>query len=258
MSDIAKEVRRKYLIQLQARPLRTKVFWRLLIIARNNCWGVGWMQRCNCPKDFCDQKASVEKIASYHVKLTSSFVVSIQDLWLCIWRTFWALPSQIDGYYFQGKEEHETVAKKVLLEQLTSSAWNNMVFMMYYGLVVEVFSFHVKCAISHLVVSPSCSSFIFSLLMFLKPGKREYLQRVYYIQKLWFVVAGRPWGLVKSKVRKDHPSVQLTAWKFWPIVSWVNHQYMPLQFRVLFQGFVASCWAIFLNLRARTATIEQA
>lgn len=27
--------------------------------------------------------------------------------------------------------------------------------------------------------------------------------------------AGRPWGLVKSKVRTTYPSVQLTAWKVW-------------------------------------------
>lgn len=30
--------------------------------------------------------------------------------------------------------------------------------------------------------------------------------------------------------------------QFWPIVGWVNYQYMPLQFRVLFHSFVASCW----------------
>ncbi|TXG46263.1 hypothetical protein EZV62_028237 [Acer yangbiense] len=73
----------------------------------------------------------------------------------------------------------KAITAGVLLEQLTSSPWNNMVFMMYYGLVIE----------------------------------------------------GRPFGFVKNKVRKDYPSVQLTAWKFWPIVGWVNYQYMPPQFR---------------------------
>ncbi|VFQ76842.1 unnamed protein product [Cuscuta campestris] len=99
---------------------------------------------------------------------------------------------------FKGKKGNKTVATKVLLEQLTSSPWNNMFFLMYYGLVVE----------------------------------------------------GRPWSVVKNKVRKDYPSVQLTAWKFWPIVGWINYQYMPLQLRVLFHNFVSSCWAIFLNLKA--------
>lgn len=97
-------------------------------------------------------------------------------------------------------------------------------------------------------------------------------------------ISGRPFSQVKSKVKKDYASVQLTAWKvlsllylvcwicviicwlvwlcfcsshksclkcdipecyslqFWPIVSWINYEYMPLQLRVLFHSFVASCW----------------
>ncbi|XP_043690952.1 peroxisomal membrane protein PMP22-like isoform X2 [Telopea speciosissima] len=90
--------------------------------------------------------------------------------------------------------------KVVLLEQLTSSPWNNILFMLYYGLVVE----------------------------------------------------GRTWNQIRGKIKKDYPSVQLTAWMFWPIVGWVNHQYMPLQFRVIFHSCVACCWGIFLNLRARS------
>uniref|UniRef100_A0A803Q6H4 Kinesin motor domain-containing protein n=1 Tax=Cannabis sativa TaxID=3483 RepID=A0A803Q6H4_CANSA len=65
-------------------------------------------------------------------------------------------------------------------------------------------------------------------------------------------IKGRAWGLVRSKVRKDYPSVQLTAWKFWPIVGWVNYQYMPLQLRVLFHSFVASCWRT-LSLKSSSA-----
>ncbi|GMN36359.1 hypothetical protein TIFTF001_005954 [Ficus carica] len=38
---------------------------------------------------------------------------------------------------FKGKKDSKTVAKKVLLEQLTLSPWNNLLFMVYYGLVVE-------------------------------------------------------------------------------------------------------------------------
>lgn len=30
--------------------------------------------------------------------------------------------------------------------------------------------------------------------------------------------------------------------QFWPIVGWVNYQYVPLQFRVVFHSFIASCW----------------
>lgn len=30
--------------------------------------------------------------------------------------------------------------------------------------------------------------------------------------------------------------------QFWPVVGWVNHQYVPLQFRVIFHSLVAFCW----------------
>ncbi|KAG6490112.1 hypothetical protein ZIOFF_051394 [Zingiber officinale] len=106
---------------------------------------------------------------------------------------------------FKGKKDSKTVAKKVLLEQVTSSPWNHFLFLMYYGLIVE----------------------------------------------------SRPWPEVKEKVKKDYPSVQLTAWMFWPVVGWVNHQYMPLQFRVIFHSLVACCWGIFLNLRARTKALNK-
>jgi len=108
---------------------------------------------------------------------------------------------------FKGKKGKETTAKKVIVEQLTVSPWNNMMFMMYYGLVVE----------------------------------------------------GRPFGQVKSKVKNDYASIQMTAWKFWPIVGWINYEYMPLQLRVLFASSVASCWGVFLNLKAaRSSSIAGA
>jgi len=107
---------------------------------------------------------------------------------------------------FKGKRDSKTVAKKVVLEQLTSSPWNNLLFMVYYGLVIE----------------------------------------------------GRPWTHVKTKLKKDYPSVQLTAWTFWPVVGWVNHQYVPLQFRVIFHSFIAFGWGIFLNLRARSMALTKA
>uniref|UniRef100_A0A2N9H9N8 Peroxisomal membrane protein PMP22 n=1 Tax=Fagus sylvatica TaxID=28930 RepID=A0A2N9H9N8_FAGSY len=98
------------------------------------------------------------------------------------------------------------ILKVVLLEQLTSSPWNNLLFLAYYGLIIE----------------------------------------------------GRPWMQVKTKIKKDYPSVQLTAWTFWPVAGWINHQYVPLQFRVIFHSFVAFGWGIFLNLRARSLALTKA
>ncbi|KAJ0081008.1 hypothetical protein Patl1_09981 [Pistacia atlantica] len=83
-------------------------------------------------------------------------------------------------------------------------------------------------------------------------------------------VNGRPWMHVKTKIKKEYPKVQYTAWTFWPVVGWVNHQYVPLQFRVIFHSAVAMCWyilcfpfdtlplGIFLNLRARSMALPKA
>lgn len=30
--------------------------------------------------------------------------------------------------------------------------------------------------------------------------------------------------------------------QFWPVVGWVNHQYVPLQFRVIFHSLIAFGW----------------
>lgn len=38
---------------------------------------------------------------------------------------------------FKGKKDSKTVVKRVLIEQLTSSPLNNLIFMIYYGLVIE-------------------------------------------------------------------------------------------------------------------------
>jgi hypothetical protein len=38
------------------------------------------------------------------------------------------------------------------------------------------------------------------------------------------------------------PFINPLALQFWPIVGWINHQYMPLQFRVIFHSFIACCW----------------
>ncbi|KAI3442111.1 uncharacterized protein J3R85_001709 [Psidium guajava] len=185
MSDRVQEAWRKYLIQLQAHPLRTKAIT------------AGVLAGCS---DVIAQKISGIK------KLQLRRLLLIVLYGFAYGGPFGHFLHKLMDIIFKGKKGNRTVAMKVLLEQLTTSPWNNMFFMMYYGLVVE----------------------------------------------------GRSWSLVKNKVRRDYPSVQLTAWKFWPIVGWVNYQYMPLQFRVLFHSFVASCWAIFLNLKARSVAIKKA
>ncbi|XP_009598375.1 peroxisomal membrane protein PMP22 isoform X1 [Nicotiana tomentosiformis] len=184
MSEIVKETWKKYLTQLQLHPLRTKAITAGVLVGSS---------------DVIAQKISgVKRLQVKRILLLMLYGFAYSG-------PFGHFLHKLMDVIFQGKKGNTTVAKKVLLEQLTSSPWNNFFFMMYYGLVVE----------------------------------------------------GRPWGLVKNKVRKDYPSIQLTAWKFWPIVGWINYQYMPLQLRVLFHNFIASCWAIFLNLKARSVTAKK-
>ncbi|OVA03397.1 Mpv17/PMP22 [Macleaya cordata] len=184
MGEIAKKGWQQYMLQLQLHPLRTKA------ITAGVLAGIS---------DSVAQKLSgIQRLQLKRLLLKVLFGFAYGG-------PFGHFLHILMDKIFKGKKDKKTVAKKVLLEQLTSSPWNNMLFLVYYGLVVE----------------------------------------------------GRPWTQVKSKVKKDYPSVQLTAWMFWPIIGWVNHLYMPLQFRVIFHSFIACCWGIFLNLRARTKAITK-
>ncbi|CAN1760259.1 Peroxisomal membrane protein PMP22 [Linum perenne] len=169
MSEVAKDAWRKYLIQLQAHPLRTKAATSAVLAGTS---------------DLIAQKiAGTKKIQLRRVLLFMLYGFGYAG-------PFGHFLHKFMDSLFRGKKDNKTVAKKVLLEQLIVSPWNNMMFMFYYGLVME----------------------------------------------------GRPLSAVKSKVRKDLPSVQFAAWKVWPILGWVNHQYIPLQFRVVYGSILGSLW----------------
>ncbi|KAL2495412.1 Peroxisomal membrane protein PMP22 [Forsythia ovata] len=184
MGSIAKKGLQEYLIQLQHHPLRTKMITAGTLSAIS---------------DIVAQKLSgFQKLQLRRLLLKVIFGAAYLGPFGHFFHIF------LDKI-FKGKKDKKTVAKKVVLEQLTSSPWNNMLFMIYYGFVVE----------------------------------------------------GRPWIHVKSKVKKEYPTVQYTAWTFWPVVGWVNHQYVPLQFRVIVHSVIACLWGIFLNLRARSMALTK-
>ncbi|KAJ8433357.1 hypothetical protein Cgig2_020437 [Carnegiea gigantea] len=225
MSDVVSEAWKKYLLQLQLHPLRTKAITAGVIA------GIS---------DFAAQKISRIKKLQYR----RLFLIMLYGpLYSGPFGHFF---HKLTDKFFKGKKANNTVGKKlgfwlitvtspnfalllihcfceVLVEQLTAGPCNNMIFMIYCGLVVD----------------------------------------------------GRKWSFAKNKFQKDYPSVQLTAWKvndsyllflilslicgtsvatgiayftpfayklqFWPIVSWVNYQYISLQLRVLFPSFFACC-----------------
>ncbi|KAK0578185.1 hypothetical protein LWI29_006450 [Acer saccharum] len=185
MGSVAKRGLQQYLLQLQQHPLRTKAITAGVLSAIS---------------DIVAQKLSgIQKLQLRRLLLKVLFGVAYLG-------PFGHFLHIILDKIFKGKKDTKTVAKKVVLENLTSSPWNNLFFMVYYGMVIE----------------------------------------------------GRPWMQVKTKIKKDYPSVQYTAWTFWPVVGWINHQYVPLQFRVIFTSAVAMFWGIFLNLRARTMALPKA
>lgn len=185
MGDIVKKTWHRYLLQLQLHPLRTKAMTAAAL--------------AGCSDSIGQKILGAKRLQLKQVSLMMLYGFAYAG-------PFGHFLHKFMDYIFKGKKDTKTTAKKVLLEQLTSSPWNNFFFMLYYGLIVD----------------------------------------------------GRPWYLVKSKLKKDFPSVQLNAWKVWPIVAWVNYQYLPVQFRVLFQGFFAACWGIFLKMQARSGVIKKA
>ncbi|GAU46400.1 hypothetical protein TSUD_28160 [Trifolium subterraneum] len=91
--------------------------------------------------------------------------------------------------------------------------------------------------------------------------KKLQLRRLLLFMLYGFAYAG-PFGHYLHKLMdylfKGKKGNEAVAKKFWPIVGWVNYQYMPLQFRVLFHSIAGACWGIFLNLKARSVAIKKA
>ncbi|KAG9446896.1 hypothetical protein H6P81_013024 [Aristolochia fimbriata] len=116
MSEVVGEVWRKYLLQLQLHPLRTKAIT------------AGVLAGCS---DAVAQKISGVK------KLQPRRLLLLMLYGFAYGGPFGHFLHKLMDIIFKGKKDKLTVLKKVLLEQLTSSPWNNMFFLMYYGLVVE-------------------------------------------------------------------------------------------------------------------------
>ncbi|KAM3306522.1 peroxisomal membrane protein PMP22 [Capsicum chacoense] len=185
MDSLAKKGLQKYLVQLQQHPLRTKAITAAVLSAIS---------------DIVSQKITgIKKLQMRRLLLKVLFGFAYLG-------PFGHFLHLLLDKLFKGKKDTTTVAKKVVIEQVTSSPWNNLFFMIYYGLVIE----------------------------------------------------SKPWIQVKSNIKKEYPKVQYTSWTFWPVVGWINHQYVPLQFRVIFHSIVACCWGIFLNLRARSMALKKA
>nr|XP_018684162.1 PREDICTED: peroxisomal membrane protein PMP22-like [Musa acuminata subsp. malaccensis] len=121
MSEIVTVAWQRYLQQLQAHPLRTKAITS------------GVLAGCS---DAIAQKISGVK----RLQLRRMFLLMLYGFVYA--GPFGHFLHKFMERLFKGKKGKDTVAKKVLLEQLTASPWNNMLFMMYYGLVLEGLNYY--------------------------------------------------------------------------------------------------------------------
>ncbi|XP_027338658.1 peroxisomal membrane protein PMP22 isoform X2 [Abrus precatorius] len=116
MASLAKKGLNNYVKQLQQHPLRTK------IITAGVLSGIS---------DIVSQKLTgIQKLQVKRLLLKVVFGAG----YLGPFGHFFHL---LLDKIFKGKKDSKTVAKKVLIEQLTSSPLNNLLFLIYYGLVVE-------------------------------------------------------------------------------------------------------------------------
>ncbi|XP_023517825.1 peroxisomal membrane protein PMP22 isoform X2 [Cucurbita pepo subsp. pepo] len=114
--SLAKKAFEKYVSQLYQHPLRTKVITSGVLIAIS---------------DVTSQKLTgIQKLQLRRILL--------KVLYGCLYLgPFGHFLHQILEKIFQGKRDSKTVAKKVLVEQLTSSPLSHFVFLVYYGLIIE-------------------------------------------------------------------------------------------------------------------------
>ncbi|KAH7681989.1 Mpv17/PMP22 protein [Dioscorea alata] len=151
MSSVAKKGWNLYMIQLQHHPLRTKA------ITAGVLSGIS---------DSVAQKMSgIQRLQLRRLVLKVLFGVAYLG-------PFGHFLHKLLDSIFKGKRDSKTVAKKVLLEQLTSSPWNNMLFFLYYGLIVEKRSWpQVKSKIAKEYPSVQMTSWMGAVS---KPPSKEY------------------------------------------------------------------------------------
>ena len=129
MGSLAKKGLQQYLLQLQRHPLRTKTIIAAMLSVVSDIVS---------PKLSGMQKLQLKRLL-LKVLLGSGYL-----------RPFGHFLHTLLDRLFKGKKDSKTVAKKVVLEQLTTSTWNNFVFMMEKWLELSVIKIKVFSIISGL------------------------------------------------------------------------------------------------------------
>ncbi|KAL7220070.1 hypothetical protein ACSBR2_013016 [Camellia fascicularis] len=116
MPEVVKKAWNIYMLQLQLHPLRTKVITSGVLAGL---------------QDLYSQKSSgIKKLQLRRLLLLMLYGFSYSG-------PFDYCCQKLTDFIFKGKNDIKTYAKKVLLQQLTYYPWNNLLYMVYYGLAVE-------------------------------------------------------------------------------------------------------------------------
>ncbi|KAJ7946313.1 peroxisomal membrane protein PMP22-like [Quillaja saponaria] len=152
--------------------------------------------------DIVSQKLTgIQKLQLRRLLLKAGSVLSRQLLGAAYLGPFGHFLHIILDKIFKGNKDPKTVAKKVVVEQLTASPWNNLVFMLYYGLAIE----------------------------------RE---------------VGHPGRIVKAKIKKDYPSLQVTVMDVLAC-CWVDKS--PIRTPAVSRHFPHVCWIWLGNISEPTS-----
>ncbi|KAJ0610611.1 hypothetical protein HanHA300_Chr01g0005691 [Helianthus annuus] len=172
--SIAKKGFQQYLLQLQEHPLRTKALTAGTLAAISDVVSqkLSGIQKLQIRRLLLKVALTAGTLAAISdvVSQKLSGIQKLQIRRLLLKVLFGCAYLGPFGHFyhtlldklFKGKKDNATVVKKVVVDQLTASPWNNLMFMLYYGFVIE----------------------------------------------------GRQWIHVKSKIKKEYPSVQYASWTF--------------------------------------------
>lgn len=116
MGEVLNEAGRKYLYALRTHPLRTKALT------------AGCITGCS--------QAAAQKIGG--TKKLDYRRIALAFLYGLIYSgPFGHFFHKLMDYLFNRRQDGSTIVKKVALEQAFSGPWNNFLFMLYYGLILE-------------------------------------------------------------------------------------------------------------------------
>lgn len=116
MGDALNEAGRKYLQALRTHPLRTKAITAGCI--------------AGCSQTIAQKVGGAKRLDYRRIALVFLYGLVYAG-------PFGHFLHKLMDHLFKRKQDGATIAKKVALEQALSGPWNNLIYMLYFGLILE-------------------------------------------------------------------------------------------------------------------------